>query len=159
MNDEHSVTAEKAYWAIAPMKCWNCQETTAATTLLALPPILTRDPDDGSVEQTSDPAYLSYRVGLCPLLAQQLTTLAPKLFKDASQSAASTYWVNHCEHCGVTIGDHYVHAAEGPLMPFYDEAAAARIDLVPAATSIRLTSANEVRSSFLDELAEARLLP
>lgn len=158
MNDEHSVTAEKGYWAIAPMQCWKCHESTAVTTLLALPPILTRDPDDGSLKEASDPAYLSYRVGLSPLLVEQLKTLSPKLFEDASQSAASAYWVNHCERCGALIDDHYVHAAEGPLMPFYDEAAAARIELVPTATSIRLASASEVCSAFLDELVEARRL-
>ncbi len=68
--------------------------------------------------------------GLPDEVRSRLNRLWP-LFRFAhSAVTSSSYWANHCEHCGTLLGDHELHCEpDGAFMPS-SETAAADIELL-----------------------------
>jgi hypothetical protein len=47
-----------------------------------------------------------------------------------SAATLSSYWANHCEHCGTLLGDHELHCEPDGAFTPSSEAAAANIHLL-----------------------------
>jgi hypothetical protein len=75
-------------------------------------------------------AFLFYVEGLPGVVQEHLRQLS-QFFRPAYDAGAmNTYWANHCEHCGVLLGDHELHCEpEGAFMAS-SEAEAAHIQLL-----------------------------
>jgi hypothetical protein len=60
----------------------------------------------------------------------RLKHLSPLFRLAHSAATSSSYWANHCEHCGALLGDHELHCEpDGAFMPS-SEAAAAAVELL-----------------------------
>jgi hypothetical protein len=121
-----------------------CRHCGLATRLLALAlpqehETLDEDPeyqDEGSAERPPEAwqragvnAFLFYVERLPGEVRDRLNQLS-RLFRPAHSAATlSTYWTNHCEHCGRPIDDHELHCEPGAFMAS-SEAAAEAIELV-----------------------------
>ena len=59
--------------------------------------------------------------GLSPVVLAQLRHHTTRYRPAYSQQAGSTYYMNHCEHCGAKLGDFYMHSEPGgaffPMSP------------------------------------------
>jgi hypothetical protein len=52
-----------------------------------------------------EPTMLSYITFLADPIPARLSNLAPLYRIDYSQTTESFYWMNHCDRCGVKLGD------------------------------------------------------
>jgi hypothetical protein len=94
------------------------------------------DQDEGSAERPPEAwqraggnAFLFYVERLPGEVRDRLNQLS-RLFRPAHSAATlSTYWTNHCEHCGGPLDDHELHCEPGAFMAA-SEAAAAAIELI-----------------------------
>jgi hypothetical protein len=95
-----------------------------------------QDDDRGSAERPPEAwqragvnALLFYVERLPKEVRERLNQLS-KLFRPAHSAATlTTYWANHCEHCGSVLDDHELHCEPGAFMAS-SETAAANIELV-----------------------------
>jgi hypothetical protein len=75
-------------------------------------------------------AFLFYVEQLFGDVEQRLQELSRHFRPARSRATQSTYWANHCQHCGTLFEDHELHCEpDGPFMP-WDEASAADIELL-----------------------------
>jgi hypothetical protein len=63
------------------------------------------DPADDYWQVSGQPVVLSYVGYLTESAAVRLRPLAPHYRIDFSQTTGTSYWMNHCEHCTVKLGD------------------------------------------------------
>jgi hypothetical protein len=76
-------------------------------------------------EVADEPTLLSYVTFLADPTPARLSCLAPLYRVDFSQTTQSFYWMNHCERCGVKLGDFdTVEEAGAALNPVTPEDAA-----------------------------------
>jgi hypothetical protein len=61
---------------------------------------------------------------------RRLEQLSPHFRLAQSAATQSIYWANHCEHCGILLGDHELHCEPGGAFAPSSEAAAATIELL-----------------------------
>jgi hypothetical protein len=92
--------------------------------------------DEGSAERPPEAwqragvnAFLFYVERLPKGVRDRLNELSHRFHPAHSAATLSTYWANHCEHCGRPLDDHELHCEPGAFMPS-SEAAAADIELV-----------------------------
>ena len=81
-------------------------------------------------QRTDANALIFYVEGLPRAVHTRLQQLS-RFFRLAyDPGAMNSYWANHCEHCGILLGDHELHCEpEGAFMPS-SEAAAKNIQLL-----------------------------
>lgn len=87
------------------------------------------DPASDHWEVADEPTMLSYITFLADPIPARLGNLAPLYRIDYSQTTESFYWMNHCDRCGVKLGDFETieefGAALNPVTP--EEAAMVRV--------------------------------
>ena len=137
-----NVRAQSYLVARTSARCWQC---ALPTHLLALAMQRSHETLHGDTqtgagdggESVSDEwqranvnAFLFYVECLPTGVENRLQQLG-RFFRLAHSAATlNSYWANHCEHCGILIGDHELHCEpEGAFMPS-SEVAAANIQLV-----------------------------
>jgi hypothetical protein len=136
-----NVRSQTYYVARTRVRCSQCGSPTGLLALAVPDDHETRDEDSpadaGGGESTKDAwhpsnanAFLFY-VGSLPDGVQGRLNQLSRFFRLAhSADTSSSYWANHCEHCGTLLGDHELHCEpEGAFMPS-SEAAAANIQLL-----------------------------
>ena len=75
-------------------------------------------------------AFLFYVEYLPDSVQGRLRDLSPSFRFAYSDATLTSYWANHCDHCGRLLGDHELHCEpEGAFVPV-SEAAAAAIELL-----------------------------
>jgi len=75
-------------------------------------------------------AFLFYVEYLPDAVQGRLRDLSPSFCFACSDATLTSYWANHCDHCGRLLGDHELHCEpEGAFVPV-SEAAAAAIELL-----------------------------
>jgi hypothetical protein len=75
-------------------------------------------------------------------LAQAMGPITGSIWREEhSNTAGFSYWMNHCEHCDATQGDHFVQGPGGPFWP-NDETDMAAIEAVRIDGPFRLEDAN-----------------
>jgi hypothetical protein len=129
------------YVARTNVRCWHCGMSTALLALAVPDGHETLDEDaqadaDGGKSpsdawQPANANALLFYVGSLPDAVQgRLNQLSPLFRLSPSAATSSSYWANHCEHCGTLLGDHELHCEpDGAFMPS-GEAAAASIQLL-----------------------------
>lgn len=96
----------------APMSCWKCGSPTLVTAIWV--PRLTEFDEEGELD-VADAAVLQYVESLDPAVEAVVAQVAPLMRIGSSQTAGVSYWANHCSHCGVLQGDHFVMGVNGPF--------------------------------------------
>jgi len=84
--------------------------------------------DTGSVswQRAGVNAFLFYVEYLPDAVQGRLRDLSPSFRFAYSDATLSSYWANHCDHCGRLLGDHELHCEpEGAFVPVSETAAAA----------------------------------
>ena len=129
-----SVRSRTYYVARTTALCPECGLTTRLLAL-ALPPlheILDAESSDVQDDwQRSDAnAFLFYVEQLPEDVQRRLEQLSPHFRLAQSAATQSIYWANHCEHCGILLGDHELHCEPDGAFAPSNEAAAATIELL-----------------------------
>jgi len=71
-------------------------------------------------------AFLFYVEYLPDSVNGRLRDLSPSFRFACSDATLTSYWANHCDHCGRLLGDHELHCEpEGAFVPVSETAAAA----------------------------------
>lgn len=137
-----NIRAQSYLIARTSVRCWHCGLPTRLLAL-AMPPsheTLHGDTQTGAGngwESVSDEwqranvnAFLFYVECLPTRVESRLQQFWRFFCLAHSPATLNSYWANHCEHCGILIGDHELHCEpEGAFVPS-SEAAAADIQLV-----------------------------
>jgi hypothetical protein len=107
--------------AIGTTECWKCHQSTHVFALIA-PHGSSATDDDYSSEDCAQVEDVHVDVALTGIeqvsdaLRSCLATAAPLFYSDQSRTLGDTYWMNHCEKCGFSQGDHYLHMEpDGPF--------------------------------------------
>jgi hypothetical protein len=135
-----NVRSQTYYVARAQMRCWHCGLATRLLALAVPDDHETVDPDaevdDGdnpaadAWQRANASAFLFYVECLPDDVRSRLNRLWPLFRLAHSAVTLSSYWANHCEHCGTLLGDHELHCEpDGAFMPS-SEVAAANIELL-----------------------------
>ncbi len=88
---EASISSNKFSVWEADHECWKCLKTTKVYAISINDQLLK------NISSLSDEAV------------QALTPISKTFFRDKSGMAESTYYMNHCEHCGTKQGDWFLH--------------------------------------------------
>jgi ribosomal protein S14 len=136
-----NVRSQTYYVARTNMRCRHCGSPTGLLALAVPDGHETLDEDAQADAGCGEPAseawqpanadaFLFY-VGCLPEGVQGRLNQLSQCFRLAHSAAtSSSYWANHCEHCGSLLGDHELHCElDGAFMPS-SEAAAANIQLM-----------------------------
>jgi hypothetical protein len=137
-----NVRSRTFYVASTHTRCWYCGRSTRLLAL-AMPhnhetldsdtPIATgengeRTPDSWGRAEVN--AFLFYVERIPDDIGDRLRQLSPFFRLAYSAATLSSYWANHCEHCGTLLGDHELHCEpDGAFVPS-SEGAATNIHLL-----------------------------
>lgn len=111
-----NATAEIDVWAphyfIAESRkhCWKCRAPTRVYGLVLPDSHQTVNPDsENSSEDTwfqfGEPTILIYVTALLPSVAARMAAMTRHYRIDFSKTVGGSYWMNHCEACGMKQGD------------------------------------------------------
>lgn len=112
------VKSEEFQIALADAECWKCHKSARVAAPIAPAGSKAIDDEDeppGSYELheatvLTDVQRLS--AGLDAHVRGKLATFRP----DISRTIGGGYWMNHCQHCGAKMGDHFLHMEpDGPF--------------------------------------------
>jgi hypothetical protein len=137
-----NVRSQTYYIARTTAPCWRCGSPTRLLAL-ALPPAhdtLEEDdtseaPDDGEPtpcmwQHAEARAFLFYVERLPDEVQHRLHELSQSFHVAQSPATHSSYWENHCDHCGALLGDHELHCEPDGAFAPSSEASAANIELL-----------------------------
>lgn len=112
-----SFQADRCLIARAENVCWDCG-AIGQVVCIVLPynrVMIAEGPDDDSLPPSDGAVMMAYIERISPELLAAIDR--PSFKRAASRTAAMTYYANHCEHCGVLIGDHFLREPDGPFWP------------------------------------------
>jgi hypothetical protein len=109
VSQSPNIRAASYFLAEATRGCWRCPSQTRVFGIV-LPPghevlYVDDDPTGDHWEVADEPTMLSYISFLADPIPARLSNLAPLYRIDYSQTTESFYWMNHCDRCGVKLGD------------------------------------------------------
>jgi hypothetical protein len=114
--------------------CWKCGELTHMYSFL-LPAgyqSFERGEDHVDAWYTNEGrSMVSYVTDLLPTVAARIKAITRHYYLDFSKTTNSSYWMNHCEHCGMKQGDFAMHCEPGGAFFPIDEEAVSSIRLQP----------------------------
>lgn len=135
-DSEVNIRSSSYFLMRTVINCWKCNAPTPVVGF-GLPAghyMLERDADDGSAplawEVQDMPATISYVDYLPPAIAARARQLAPGFRRDFSATARASYYMNHCDDCGVKQGDFQLHSEPGVAFLVTNEAEASNIELL-----------------------------
>jgi hypothetical protein len=104
-----NIRSPRYFLATTTRDCWRCAAITRVVAIV-LPEehealYVEDDPADDYWQVSGQPVVLSYVGYLTESAAVRLRPLAPHYRIDFSQTTGTSYWMNHCEHCTVKLGD------------------------------------------------------
>jgi hypothetical protein len=138
-----NVRSPTYYVARTVKPCTRCGKSNRLLAL-ALPPnheaLDTEAPEDDVWQTVRAHAFLFYVTKLPDSVQRHLLHLSPLFRLTRGTDGLNSYWANHCEHCGVGIGDLELHCEPGAFMP-YDEAEAANVQLLPIGEAFEAAAA------------------
>ena len=99
------------------IRCHKCKQNTEVYALFLPSGFKYRHPGSAIGWSTSKTGALFSSVTDLQLeVSQQVRKVATGYRPDTSLDKGLAYWMNHCNHCGTRIGDHYLHSKdEGPF--------------------------------------------
>lgn len=129
-----NVRASSYLIAQSEAHCWKCRELTQVFGFLLPAGHETLEPDDEDDNRDvwyghDEPTILSYVTKLAPAVVNQVKAMTRHYRVDFSKTTGSSYWMNHCEACGMKQGDFELFCEpDGAFFPM-DEQAASQIVL------------------------------
>jgi hypothetical protein len=112
-----SIWSNRYFIAQTATACWKCGRDTNVFTFI-LPnghEILEEDEADEAPEnygrwvKCSEPTIVSYITDLLPSVSDRVKPISHTYHLDFSKTINSSYWMNHCKHCGMKQGDFELH--------------------------------------------------
>ncbi len=104
-----NVRAASYFLAESTRECWRCSRETRVLAIMLPADHEALDVDDDPTcdewQAADEPSVLSYIGQFADPIPARLRALAPHYRRDFSQTTGSSYWMNHCEHCGASQGD------------------------------------------------------
>ncbi|HCL3713518.1 TPA: hypothetical protein N2B46_003761 [Pseudomonas aeruginosa] len=129
-----SVRSSSYFIAQTTKPCWKCNEHTSVFGFILPAGHETLEPDEGDDERDAwyrydEPTIVHYVTDLFPAVATRIKAFSRHYRVDFSKTTQSSYWMNHCEHCGMKQGDFEMYCEpQGAFFPM-DECAASLIVL------------------------------
>ena len=114
--------------------CWKCAEHTSVFGFILPAGHETLEPDEDDDERDAwyrydEPTIVHYVTDLLPAVAARVKAFSRHYRVDFSKTTQGSYWMNHCEHCGMKQGDFEMYCEpQGAFFPM-DERAASLIVL------------------------------
>lgn len=103
--------------------CWKCGEHTSVFGFI-LPSgheALESDEEDDGRDvwyRYNEPTAVHYVTDLLPAVAARIRAFSQDYRVDFSKTTQSSYWMNHCEHCGMKQGDFEMYCEpQGAFFP------------------------------------------
>jgi hypothetical protein len=119
-DEPSSVTVPRVYVLTAPHQCPECSKETRVHALLLQGPFQVQGYPGVGADETS--ALLKYATSIPARLLDALAIESEgRWHLDASRTYGDRYYMNHCEHCGAKIGDHYLGEPEEAYFPLTEE--------------------------------------
>lgn len=129
-QNNYNIQADKFYIAISNCNCWKCAELTSVYCFAVPANAIFREyqDDEDELEWVSNVhdqhTFISYLKEVTPNAERALKAVTMKYFSDFSKTINSSYWMNHCEHCGMKQGDFELHSeSDAIFFPIYSETA------------------------------------
>lgn len=130
---EPNIRASSYFIAQSATSCWKCGAPTRAYGIL-LPAghkVLEWIENEGSDEDVSEwvtvetPTIIHYVDFLPQSVQRRVSALSKNYRLDFSKTTQSSYWMNHCDHCGMKQGDFEMYCEpEGAFFPMNEHDAA-----------------------------------
>lgn len=101
--------------ALNKTDCYKCGNKTAVISLASnnFYYLNTDENEDEKWFRADVLTFFSMLVFIDNELASKINRLFPKYKIAYSKTAESSYWANHCEHCGALQGDFFLHSEPG----------------------------------------------
>ena len=109
--------------------CWKCSEHTSVFGFILPSGHETLEPDEEDEERDAwyrydEPTIVHYVTDLLPAVAARIKAFSRHYRVDFSKTTQSSYWMNHCEHCGMKQGDFEMYCEpQGAFFPMGERAA------------------------------------
>jgi hypothetical protein len=126
---EINVRSMNYYVARTAAQCWRCERSTQLLALV-LPPAHEKLHSDAAEDlwEPADAAAFLFIIGFLPETVQRRLIRESTAFHfTQGVEATHNYWGNHCDHCGLLLGDFDVHCEPDIGFMPSSEVAAARI--------------------------------
>ena len=124
-----SVRSSCYFIAQTTKPCWKCSESTSVYGFILPVGHETLEPDDEDDERDAwyrydEPTIVHYVTDLLPAVAARIKAFSRHYRIDFSKTTQSSYWMNHCEHCGMKQGDFEMYCEpQGAFFPVDERAA------------------------------------
>jgi len=112
MQSEPDITVRSSSYFIAQTTklCWRCSKSTSVFGFMLPVGHESLEYDDEDEEPDTwyrheEPTIVHYVNDLLPAVAARIKALTRHYRIDFSKTTKSSYWMNHCEHCGMKQGD------------------------------------------------------
>ncbi|MDN2677946.1 DUF5710 domain-containing protein [Janthinobacterium sp. SUN033] len=112
--------------------CWKCDELTRVYGFVLPPGHQTVEQDEDGVDEWYEhdsSAMALYVTDLPPTVIARLKPITRHYYVDFSKTTNSSYWMNHCENCGMKQGDFAIYCEPGGAFFPMDEYATSKISL------------------------------
>lgn len=134
--------------------CWKCGDLTRMYSFLLPTGYQTFEQGEDDVEAwfaNEGKSMVSYVTDLLPSVAARIKSITRHYYLDFSKTTNSSYWMNHCEHCGMKQGDFAMHCEPGGAFFPMDEEALASIKLQPVSEAFSCNGSTSF-DSLMDEI-------
>lgn len=115
--DVFNIKANSYYIATSQEVCWRCRSKTHVHSFLLSENYETLEFDDETGfsywRKAYEPTFVSYVTTLTPEVVSVVKKLSLLYRLNFSRKAQRTYWMNHCEHCKASQGDHFMYGEPG----------------------------------------------
>jgi len=135
IQQEPDITVRSSTYFIAQTAklCWKCGERTVVYGFVLPAGHQTLEPDEDDERDAwyryDEPTIVHYVTDLLPAVEARIRAFSRYYRVDFSKTTQSSYWMNHCEQCGMKQGDFEMYCEpQGAFFPI-DMYAASQIVL------------------------------
>lgn len=128
-NSDIGLRSISYYIAQCSKPCWKCGEETRIFGFLLPAGVEVLEPDD-EVEgreiwvTNDDPIFVHYVTDILDSTIARMKSFSASFRLDFSNTTQDSYWMNHCDHCGMKQGDFQIYCEpDGAFLPMDEEAA------------------------------------
>lgn len=152
-----NIRSSRYFIAQTVTPCWKCRRFTNVFGFI-LPAgneSLNPDYEDDKWDRNSDPAIVHYVTDMVPNVAARITGFSQHYEVDYSNTTRSSYWMNHCQHCGLKQGDYGLFCDPGGAFYPVDERDAGLIILHEFSEQFGCNGASVYGNDFIPYMRRA----
>lgn len=139
MAGNFMLQADDFFIGTATECCWKCKRDTTVHAILVRE---IHDLTDGI--ELEEPVFLTYIERLNTDVENLLLNISEGRFVlDYSQTIGEQYFMNHCKHCGVNIGDFYLFGSSEAFKPWNSD-----LQLIQYSQTIMANSSYNMGSAY-----------